>query len=47
MKFVGRKSLADPDAAARKLVKVANGVETVRDGPIYVECVNEPFETGE
>jgi hypothetical protein len=43
MKFVERQPLADPDAAARKLVEIANGVEAVQDGRIYVERVNEPF----
>jgi hypothetical protein len=34
---------AKTDAAARKLVEIANGVEAVQDGRIYVERVNEPF----
>jgi hypothetical protein len=34
---------ADPDATARKLVEIANGVEAVQDGRIYIERVNEPF----
>jgi hypothetical protein len=38
--------LADPDAAARKLVEIANAVEAVQDGRIYVERVNEPFLAG-
>jgi len=28
MKFVERSNLSDPDAAARKLVQIANAVET-------------------
>jgi hypothetical protein len=43
MKYVERKPLADQDAAARKLVKIANDVEAVQDGRIYIERVNEPF----
>jgi hypothetical protein len=43
MKFVERNTFADPDAAARKLVEIANGVEVVQDGRIYIELVNEPF----
>jgi len=43
MKFVDRHSFADPDAAARKLVEIANGVEAVQDGRIFIERVNEPF----
>ena len=43
MKFVDPYSSADPDAAARKLVEIANGVEAVQDGRIFIERVNEPF----
>jgi hypothetical protein len=43
MKFVDRRPFTDPDAAARKLVEIANGVETVQDGRIYIERVNAPF----
>jgi hypothetical protein len=31
MKFVERRPFADPDSAARKLVEIANGIETVQD----------------
>jgi hypothetical protein len=34
---------ADPDAAARKLIEIANTVEAVQDGRIYIERVNGPF----
>jgi hypothetical protein len=43
MKFVDLHPFADPDAAARKLIEIANGVEAVQDGRIYIERVNEPF----
>jgi hypothetical protein len=43
MKFVAANPFADPHAAARKLVEVANDVEPVQDGRIYIERVNEPF----
>jgi hypothetical protein len=43
MKFVEPHPFADPDAAARKLVEIANGVEAVQEGRIYIERVNEPF----
>jgi hypothetical protein len=43
MKFVERHPFANPDAAARKLVEIANGIEAVQDGRIYIERVNEPF----
>jgi ribosomal protein L14 len=43
MKFVDRRPFTDPDAAALKLVEIANGVEAVQDGRIYIERVNAPF----
>jgi hypothetical protein len=43
MKFVDLHPFADPDAAARKIVEIANGVEAVQDGRIYIERVNAPF----
>ena len=45
MKFAEPHPFADPDAAARKLVEIANGVEAVQDGRIFVEAINEPFLT--
>ena len=38
-----RRALADPDAAARKLVELANAFERVQDGRIYIELINAPF----
>ena len=43
MKFVSDRPFADPDAAARKLVKRANAFEPVQ-GRIYIEKINEPFQ---
>jgi hypothetical protein len=43
MKFVEPSHFTDPDAAARKLVEIANAVEAVQDGRIYIERVNGPF----
>jgi hypothetical protein len=43
MKFVEPHPFTNPDAAARKLIEIANGVEAVQDGRIYIERVNEPF----
>ena len=43
MKFVAERPLADPDAAARKLVEIANATEAVQDGRIYVELINAAF----
>jgi hypothetical protein len=34
----------DPDNAARKLLQIANAVEAVQDGRIYIERVNGPFQ---
>jgi hypothetical protein len=43
MKFIEPRPFADPDAAARKLIEIANSVEAVQDGRILIERVNEPF----
>ena len=43
MKFIAARPFANPDAAARKLVEIANGVEAVQDGRIYIESVNASF----
>ena len=43
MKFVECHPFADPDAAARKIVEIANGVDAAQDGRIFIERVNEPF----
>ena len=37
------RPFADPDAAARKLMKLANAFEPVQDGRIYIEKINGPF----
>jgi len=42
MKFIETRFLANPDLAARKLVEIANGVEAVQDGRIYIQLVNAP-----
>jgi hypothetical protein len=39
MKSVKRSPFVDPDIAARKLAEIANGIETVQDGRIYIELV--------
>jgi hypothetical protein len=33
---------ADPEAAARKLLEIANSVEAVQDGRIHIEPINAP-----
>jgi hypothetical protein len=43
MKFVSDRPFADPDLPARKLIEIANGVEAVQDGRIYIGLVNAPF----
>ena len=43
LKFVSDRPFADPDAAARKLMKLANAFEPVQDGRIYIEEINGPF----
>jgi hypothetical protein len=43
MKFVDSRPYADPEAAARKLIELANAVEPVQDGRIFIELVNGPF----
>ena len=43
MKFVHPRPFADPDAAARKLLEIANSIEAVQDGRIHIEKINGPF----
>ena len=42
-KFISDRPFADPDAAARKLVEIANATEAVQDGRIYIERINAAF----
>jgi hypothetical protein len=43
MKFVEPRPFADPEAAARKLLDIANSVAAVQDGRIHIENINGPF----
>ena len=43
MKFVDERPFADPEIAARKIVELANAIETIQDGRIYIEEINGPF----
>jgi hypothetical protein len=43
MKFAGNHPYADLEAGARKLIEIANSIEAVQDGRIYIELVNGPF----
>jgi hypothetical protein len=43
MKFTATRPYADPEAAARKLIEIANSVEAVQDGRIFIELINWPM----
>jgi hypothetical protein len=43
MKFVAARPFADPEVAARKLLEIANSVEPLQDGRIFIEKINLPF----
>jgi hypothetical protein len=43
MKSVGSRSYSDPEAAARKLVELANAFDPIQDGRIYIEKLNGPM----
>jgi hypothetical protein len=43
MKFVEPSHFTDPDAAARKLLEIANATEPAQDGRIYIELVDAAF----
>jgi hypothetical protein len=39
------RTYAQPETAARKLVKIAAGIKPVQEDRIYIELVNWPFLT--
>jgi hypothetical protein len=43
MKFAADGPYSDPEKAARKLLEIANSVEAVQEGRIYIELINGPF----
>jgi hypothetical protein len=43
MKFVTARPFSDPDAAARKLLEIANAAEAVQDSRTYIERINGPL----
>jgi hypothetical protein len=43
MKFTTDRPYANPEAAARKLVEIANAIATIQDGNIYIELINAPL----
>jgi hypothetical protein len=42
MKFAEARPYADPEVTARKMIEIANSVEAVQDGRIYIELINGP-----
>ena len=42
-KYVKTTPWSDPEAAMKKILEIANGVEPVQDGRIHIEKVNGPF----
>jgi hypothetical protein len=43
MKFAEPRPYASPEAAAKKLIEIANSVEAVQDGRIHIEKINGPM----
>jgi hypothetical protein len=43
MKFVTQSKFTDPDAAARKLLEIANGIEADHVGRVEIGTINEQF----
>lgn len=43
MRYANSRPFADPEAAARKLLEIANATEAVQDGRIHIEKLNGPF----
>jgi hypothetical protein len=43
MKYADTRPYADPEAAARKLLEIANATEAIQDGRIHIEKINGPF----
>jgi hypothetical protein len=43
VKFAEPRPYANPEAAIRKLLEIANSVEAVQDGRIHIEKINGPF----
>ncbi|MGY8684576.1 hypothetical protein Q2941_43525 [Bradyrhizobium sp. UFLA05-153] len=43
MKLTADRLFANPEAAARKMVEIAAGIEPVQDGRIHIEKINAPF----
>lgn len=43
MKLTEERPYARPEAAARRLLEIANTIEPVQDGRIYIETLNRAF----
>jgi hypothetical protein len=43
MKFATARPYSVPEAAAHKLIEIANAVEAVQDGRIHIELLNGPM----
>jgi hypothetical protein len=43
MKFAEARPYSDPEVTARKLIEIANSVEALQDGRIYIELINSPM----
>jgi hypothetical protein len=43
MKLTTERPNSDPEIAARKLIEIANAIEAVQDGRIYIEKINGPM----
>jgi hypothetical protein len=42
-KFTADGPYADPEAAAKRILEIANAIEPAMKGRIYIELVNDPF----
>ncbi len=42
-KFVASRPYADPEAAMRKILELANAFVPIQDGRIYIEAINGPM----
>jgi hypothetical protein len=43
MQFATDRPYADPEAAARKILEIANATPAPQDGRIHIEKINGPF----
>ena len=47
MKYATDRPYSDPEKAARRILEIANSVEAIQDGRIYIEKLNSPFLFGD